>query len=124
MAKRTAGRRRQKLPHEYQFVLPKDVLMNKAKRAYWVMREMEWTMSKDITSVNAKDYFVAVDRYSELSEELIKKGFKATHSGKAEKRVGSKGADQNDTERGGSQGVGKDGQADMGAGVRAVNPIT
>lgn len=118
-----AGRPRNKLPHDYQMVLPKDTLLNRAKRAYWLVRELEKAMSKDITAVDPIKYHKAVEVYADLCDELKKKGYKRNHA-RPEKRVDSQGSDQGSTERSGSQGIGENGSADMGSGVRAVNPIT
>ena len=116
-----AGRPKNLRPHEIKLSLPKHSNKYKAKRLYWALLEMEKKMSRDITSVKMSEYIALLDAYIIVVEVLRKEGIVYRDSSK---RVDTPRDAESDTGSSDSQGVGKDGQADMGTGVRTVNPIT
>jgi len=124
VSKAGAGRPRLKLPHEIQFVIPKDVLKNVAKRSYWHLLQLEKQMKKDIGSVSVKDYGAACDRYAEMCNRLKREGYGQSLHGKVtQPRVDQLGL-ETDGRADPTATVGGDRQAQLGAGIPTDNPIT
>lgn len=124
MPRRKAGRPKNKLPHQYQFVMPVDTDYAKAKRAYWLVREMEKLMSKDIGAVKPKDYMEAVTVYADLCDVLTKRGYRRTDRGKIFKPGMDSEVVAGNRRKIPETDVVRDGQTELGAGISAINPIT
>lgn len=117
------GRPKHIQPHEAVFIIPKDGLHYQAKRAYWLMRQYEKVMAKDITAIPAKDYNAAVENFVKLSEELKKSGYYRAKNGKATKnRILAEDVAQ-DGGQDSTADLGGEGSASLGAGIHADNPL-
>lgn len=117
-----AGRPKNLRPNEIRLHVPIDadaMLKNKAKRIYWVLMEMEKKMSKDITSVRAKDYSDILNAYEEVCNALRAKGYIGRY---AQKRMDNKRMAKDRDENRASE-MGGNGQTSVGTGISPTNPL-
>lgn len=123
--KRKAGRPKLRRPNTIRYLAPKDAEVYHVKRLYWALMVYEDQMVRDVKSVNLSDYMKLLKEYADMAGRLKEKGkIQYKYGNKVIEGMDEKGSTKGDTRSGSTQGTGKDGSTDMGAGVRATNPIT
>lgn len=105
------------------FLMPKDRLLNKGKRIYNYLLNIEELLKSNPKSVTPERYFQVLEAYMDICEQLERKGYKRLDSGKIVKRVDGGGVAQ-DGQPQPEAGMGEDGSAGMGTGIPAPNPLT
>ena len=99
---------------EVKYLRPKDLGRYELKRLYWYLLAIEKKIMIDPTSVSPARYKEALKNYTDAIREYEN----------VDKTVDKKRPIDRRTDQGRSRGVSQDGQADLGARVPAVNPIT
>lgn len=105
---------------DVKFKPPNDVDKYELKRLYWYLLAIEKKIMVDPTSVSPDNYARALRAYTD-SVKAYKEREKEV---RAKTRVDKIRSNQGSTEQDNTPTVSRNGQADMGARVPTVNPIT